>query len=205
MVARDDARVIGRTAAVLAIVVAVSTACGSGSAALGSGAGASATVSLAPSTAPAATPARGGIGGIVTRLIPNGVVIESEGRPLEVSLASPVEVWKETSVPPSALEVGDRLYITGTPGTPFLARNVWANVAQLDGVIRAIDATGMMVELRPNGGIERIDLSQYAQFGPVGGGAKLTRADLTVGREVALVVYRPPNGGPARATRIWIW
>ena len=110
---------IGQATTVLAIAVALLTACASGSAALGPGAGAGATVSVAPSTAPAAAPARGGIGGIVTRLIPNGVVIESDGRPIEVNVASAVEVWKETSVSPSALEVGDRLYITGTPGTAF--------------------------------------------------------------------------------------
>lgn len=137
------------------------------------------------------------------QLIPNGVVVESEGQRIEIDLRDVAEVWKETLVAPGALELGDRLYVNGTAGVPFKARYVWANIAQLDGVVRAVDATGIDLELRPHGVIERIEFSQYVQFGSADGSVRFARSDLVVGRQVGLVVYRPRDGLPARATRIW--
>lgn len=161
-----------------------------------------AAASASPNASPEFDPGSGFTSGRVIRLIPNGVVIGSEGREIEVSLDRVVDVWKETSVPASAIEVGDGLSISGTAGSPFVARYVWANIGQIDGVIRAIDATGMDLETRPNGHVQRIDFSQHVEFGTVYGLRKVTRADLVVGRQVGLVVYRP-SAGPLRATRVW--
>lgn len=161
-------------------------------------------VSASPRASPQISPAAGALGGWVIRLVPNGVVIETEGREIEVNLGTVIDVWKETSVPASALEVGDRLFINGTGGSPFVARHVWANIAQIDGVIRAIDHTGMDLEVRPSGQVWRVDLSQFIEFGTADGSRQMTRADLVIGREVGLVVYRP-SAGPLRATRVWMW
>ena len=148
-------------------------------------------------------PGRGFVGGRVIRLIPGGVVVDSAGRQIEVSLSGIVDVWKETSVAASAIEVGDDLYINGTDGSPFVAKHIWANIGRIDGIIREIDATGMLVDiqLRQGGSVlKRIDFSPYLEYGAAG--IKLTRSDLVVGRVIGAVIYGRP-GGPLRATRVW--
>jgi hypothetical protein len=166
-----------------------------------------ASLTSSPSAMPTASasyvPGPNSLGGRVVRLVPSGVVVETEGREVEVSLGSVVDVWKETSVPASALEVGDDLDVNGTGGSPFVARYVHANIGRRDGVIRAIDSTGMIVErLPPKGGLERIDFSNYVEYLAADGTWRVTRADLVVGRTIGAVVYRP-RVGPVRATRIW--
>ena len=135
------------------------------------------------------------VSGRVVRLIPGGVVVDSADRLIEVSFSSIVDVWRETSVAPSAIEVGDDLFISGG--------HVSANIGRIDGVIRAIDATGMLVEVRLRWGgsvLQRIDFSPYIEYGA--GTVKLSRSDLVVGRTIGAVIYGRP-GGPLRATRIW--
>ena len=132
-------------------------------------------------------------------------MVDSAGRQFEVDLKLVIDVWKETSVPASAIDVGDDLFINGTDSAPFVARYVYANIGRIDGVIQAIDATGMLIEVSgPYGprGSQRIDFSPYIEYGSVDGSMKLTRADLVVGRAIGAVVYRPPVG-PLRATRVW--
>ena len=51
-----------------------------------------------PRATPEFHPGRGFVGGRVIRLIPGGVVVDSAGRQIEVSLSGIVDVWKETSV-----------------------------------------------------------------------------------------------------------
>jgi hypothetical protein len=137
------------------------------------------------------------LSGRVVRLVPGGVVVDSAGRQIEVSFSAMVDVWKETSVPASALEVGDDLFIDGG--------HVYANIGRIDGVIREIDATGMLVDvqLRPAGSVlQRIDFSPYIEYGTADGSVQLTREDLVVGRVIGAVIYGR-LGGPLRATRIW--
>jgi hypothetical protein len=168
-----------------------------------------------PTAAPSATPTASrpfvpgpdSVGGRVVRLVPGGIVIETEGREVDVKLESVVDVWKETFVPASALEVGDDVFANGTAGVPFVARHVDANIGRLDGVVRAIDATGLDldVQLRWAGApsvLTRVDFSPYIEYGAPAAGVRLTRADLVVGRTIGAVVYRP-RVGPLRATRIW--
>src|SRR5438309_1554048 len=156
-----------------------------------------------PRATPEFYPGPGFVGGRVIRLIPGGVVVDSAGRQIEVSLSGIVDVWKETSVAASAIEVGDDLYINGTDGSPFVAKHIWANIGRIDGIIREIDATGMLVDiqLRQGGSVlKRIDFSPYLEYGAAG--IKLTRSDLVVGRVIGAVIYGRP-GGPLRATRVW--
>ncbi len=137
------------------------------------------------------------LSGRVVRLIPGGMVVDSAGRQIEVSFSAIVDVWKETSVAASAIEVGDDLFINGG--------HVTANIGRIDGVIREIDATGMLIEVRLRQGgsvVQRIDFSPYIEYGAPAAGLHLTRADLVVGRAIGLVIYGRP-GGPLRATRIW--
>jgi hypothetical protein len=127
------------------------------------------------------------------------MVIDSAGRQFEVSFSNIVDVWKETSVATSAIEVGDDLFISDG--------HVWANAGRIDGVIRQVDATGMLVDVSsPYGprGLQRIDFSPYIEYGRADDGVRLTRTDFVVGREIGAVIYRRP-GGPLRATRIWFW
>lgn len=156
-----------------------------------------------PSPAPLFQPAANSLSGRVVQVIPGGVIIDSAGRQVEVSLSQATEIWKETSVLSSAIEVGDDLSINGTQGTPFEAQYVWANIGRIDGVIKQIGNADMLIEVSVRSGgttLERAEFSPYIAFGA--GGAKMTRADLYVGRAVSAVVYRP-RGGTLRITRIW--
>jgi len=137
--------------------------------------------------------------GRVARLIPGGMVVDSAGREVEVSFSNIVDVWKETSVAASAIEVGDVLFVGGG--------HVWANGGRIDGVIQEIDATGMLIDVRgPYGprGLQRVDFSPYIEYGRVDDSVRLTRADFVVGREIGTVIYGRA-GAPLRATRIWFW
>ena len=140
------------------------------------------------------------------RLIPGGVVLDSAGQEYSVDLRSATEIWKETSVPASAIAVGDDLFITGTPGSPFVAMNVWADIGVLAGVIKDIDKSGMLVEVHAVQGAvgdQRIDFSPHIVFGAPSAGIATARDDLVVGRAIGMVVFRPQTG-PLRATRIWL-
>ena len=163
----------------------------------------------APTSTPSPSPAfqadASPVSGRVVRLIPDGVIIDSAGRQIEVSLSQATEIWRETSVPSSAIEVGDDLFVTGTVGPPFVARSVWANIGRIDGVIKQIGSTDMLLDVRVRSGgttLQRVELSPYIAYGSADGTMKLTRADLYVGRAVGAVVYAP-RGGPLRITRIW--
>ena len=198
-----------RFALIALTLAAFLVACGRVSAASGTPSLATASpttvASASPTASPEFHPGPNSLSGRVVRLVPSGVVIEAEGREVEVNLGLVVDVWKETSVPASALEVGDDLFVNGTGGSPFVARYVYANIGRIDGVIRAIDATGMDVEVLSRTTslhVERIDFSAYVEFGAPAAGLKVTRADLVVGRTIGAVVYRP-RVGPLRATRIW--
>jgi hypothetical protein len=165
---------------------------------------ATATVTTStPSPSPAFQADASPVSGRVVRLIPDGVIIDSAGRQIEVSLSQANEIWRETSVPSSAIEVGDDLFVTGTVGPPFVARSVWANIGVIDGVIKQIGSTDMLIDVRVRSGgaaLQRVEFSPYIEYGA--GNVKLTRADLYVGRAVSAVVYAP-RGGPLRITRIW--
>lgn len=186
------------------IVAIVTTACSLGA---GSGAGAPAASPRPSVTASAVAefqPGPGSLSGRVVRIVPDGLVVDSADHEVSVDLKLVVDVWKERSVPASAIEVGDSVFINGTEGSPFVARYVWANIGRIDGVILAIDSLGMDVQVRNAAGTrtERVEFSAYVQYGAVDGSVKLSRADLVVGRTIGAVVYRPPLG-PLRATRIW--
>jgi hypothetical protein len=190
-------------------VAALLVAGGRAGAAAGSVSVASASPTTHPSASPTATmefhPGSGSLSGRVVRLTPGGLLVDSAGHELNVDLRLVVDVWKETSVPASAIEIGDNLFINGTAGSPFVAKYVWANIGHVDGVIRAIDATGMLVEVHLRWGgsvLQRIDFSPYIEYGAPAARLPLTRADLVVGRAIGVVIYGRP-GGPLRATRIW--
>ncbi len=180
-------------------------ACGRLTPASGTNPSGEASRSASPTASQEFHPGPDSLSGRVVRLLPSGVVVESAGREVEVSLASVVDVWKETSVPASAIEIGDALFVNGTLGSPFVARYVSANIGRIDGVIRTLDATGMVVEVHLRTGAivsQRIDFSPYIEYGAADGSVKLTRAELVVDRTIGVVVYGRP-GETLRATRIW--
>jgi hypothetical protein len=156
------------------------------------------------SSSPTLQPGPTSVSGRVVRLIAEGAVISSAGQEIEVSFSRVIDVWRETSVAPTAIELGDDLFVNGAGGSPFLAAHISANIGRLDGVVREIDDIGMLVEvdLRGSGAtLRRIDFSRYIEYG-YPGGPQMTRADLAVGRTIGAVIYGRP-GGPLRATRIW--
>lgn len=158
-----------------------------------------------PTATPTYDPAPNSLSGRVVRVVSGGVIVESESREVAVDLASVLDVWKETSVPASAIEVGDDVSLNGTAGSPFVARYVWADIGRIDGVIREIDSTGMVVDVQRKDGssvVKRIDFSAYVEYGASDGSVKVTQADLVVGRQIGAVVYEPRSTVP-RATRIW--
>jgi hypothetical protein len=159
-----------------------------------------------PSSSPAFQPGPNSVSGRVVRLIAGGAVLNSAGQEIEVSFSRVIDVWRETSVAPTAIEVGDDLFVNGTGGSPFTAAYISANIGRIDGVIREIEDVGMLVEVDLRGGgttLRRIDFSPYIEYG-YPGGPRLTRADLVVGRTIGAVIYGRP-GGPPRATRVWFW
>ncbi len=132
-------------------------------------------------------------------------MIDTDGRESTVDLRQAVDVWRETSVPASEIAVGDDVFISGVLGSPFVATYVWANIGRVDGVIQAVDNTGMDVEVKLRAGgtrMQRIAFSAYVEFGAPG--IKTARADLVAGRTIGMVVYGPPTGA-IRATRVWLW
>lgn len=184
-------------------------ACGGvGAGAAAASAGGVPTAIPAPASAgstPGFSPASASLSGRVVRITASGPVVDSAGREATVDMSRVVDVWKETSVLASAIEIGDDLLLNGTAGSPFIARYVWANIGRIDGVIRELDATGMRidVQLRSGGSVlQRVDFSRYIEYGSPDATVKLTREDLVVGRAVGAVTYGR-SGEPLRATRIW--
>jgi hypothetical protein len=136
------------------------------------------------------------LSGRVVQLVPGGIIVDSGDRQIQLSFGTMVDVWRETSVPKAALEVGDEVFIADG--------HVFANIGRVDGVIREIDATGLVVDLQIRSGgsaTRRIDFSAYIEYG-YAGGAILKRDDLVAGRAIGAVIYGRA-GGPLRATRIW--
>ena len=175
----------------------------------GTASAASASPTVAPSGSPTATPqfhpGSSSLSGRVIALTPGGLVVDSAGRNVDVDLTTVVDVWKERSVPASAIDVGDDLFINGTAGSPFMATYVWANIGRIDGVIREIDATGMLIEVQLRSGgvrLQRIEFSPYIEYGAPAAGLRVAPADLVVGRAISAMTYGRP-GGSLRATRIW--
>lgn len=167
-----------------------------------------APASPTPSPTPSYRPGPDSTGGVVVRRTATAVVLESVGRETEVDLSSVINVWRETSVPASAIEVGDRLFVNGTQGPiVFVARYVSANIGRLDGVVISLDGDELVIGLLRFGAPteSRVELSSHVEIvhlvpgGDVPGG----RADLSPGREVGMVLYTPRDALP-RATRIWL-
>lgn len=166
------------------------------------------------SPSPSYRPGPHAAGGTVVRRTPIGVLIQSVDihsvdRSEEIDLRSVIDVWRDTSVPADAIEIGDELSVNGTRSLgAFVARYVWANIGRLDGVIRSIDSVGMTVAYQRAGsapGDARVEFSEYLEVVPPGSTsiASASRADLRVGLVVGMVLYRPREGIP-RATRIWL-
>ncbi|HEX9436418.1 MAG TPA: hypothetical protein VGA16_04570 [Candidatus Limnocylindria bacterium] len=175
---------------------------------VGAAEGIAAAASPTPSPTPSYRPGPSFTSGVVIRRTPTSVVLESVGKETEVDLSSVIDVWKETSVPASAIEIGDRLDVNGTQGpSAFVARYVYANIGRLDGVVISVDGDQMLIGiLRYDAPIERrVKLSAHVEIVNLVGGGQLPagRADLAPGREVGMVLYSPRDALP-RATRIWV-
>jgi hypothetical protein len=170
------------------------------------------TAAPAPS-APAATaspgaattyePGPNSASGRVTRLVADGVVLQTVDGELAVDLAGVRSVWKETDVSPSDLEVGDQLDLNGLRGpTSFQARYVWANIGRFDGIVRTVGGDHLeLVALPPSTRTFQVDLSQHLVV-VRNAVIPATVADLHPGMSIGGVTYRPQNGTP-RATKIW--
>lgn len=162
------------------------------------------TAPAVPSTPTTCVPGTSSLGGRLVRFLGNSLIVDTVERgEVAVDISSVIEVWRETTVEPSSLQPGDDLMIDGTPGTPFVALHIYANIGRIDGVVRAIDVTGMTVEVRAGAGgtrLQRIDFSPFIEYGAPG--QPLSRADLVVGKQIGAVLYDAPGETP-RATRIW--
>ena len=157
-----------------------------------------------PTGSPAFQPGPNFMSGRVVRLTPGGAVLNSAGQEIEVIFSRIIDVWRETFVASTAIQVGDDLFVNGTDGSPFMAAHISANIGRIDGVIRQIDEVGMLVEVQLRWGgtkVQHLDFSPYIEYG-YAGGPKLTRSDLVVGRTIGAVIYGRA-GGLLRATRVW--
>ncbi len=141
--------------------------------------------------------------GVVVRRVPTGVVINlgvapispSGDREIEVDLTSVIDVWKETSVPPSAIEVSDDLMINGTQGANrFVARYAWVNIGRRDGVKPTEREGGAARPLKSGGGSDPLR-TRYA--------ARRTRSvpvSLSTSRSVRVEAERKTGLEPATLT-----
>jgi hypothetical protein len=166
-----------------------------------------------PPSAPAATASRGAAmsyepgpnspSGRVTRLVSDGVVLQTMDGELAVDLAGVRSVWKESEVSSSDLEVGDQLDLNGLRGpTSFQARYVWANIGRFDGIVRAVSGDRLeLVALPPSTRTFQVHLSPHLIV-VRNADIPATVADLQPGMSIGGVMYRPRNGTP-RATKIW--
>jgi hypothetical protein len=197
----------------LFIVAVMAAACSSVPAAaadakaeLSAGGAAAASVRTTSPT-PSFRPGPNSVSGTVVRQTATGIVLRSLDQEIEVDVSSVTDVWKETSVAASAIDIGDEVWVNGTQGlTAFVARYIWVNIGRIDGVVISFNgremALGMLRGERP---VEmRVELSAYVEIVRLGrsGQALGDRWDLTPGRQVGMVTYHPHEGLP-RATRIW--
>lgn len=193
-----------RFALVPALLAASILGCTAAAAAPARSAPPSQSVAVSPSPSPKYEPGPDfASGGSVIRVDASGVVVRNPEGELEVDLTGVRSVWKETEVPPSDLEVGDQLDLSGTrAGSTFRARYVWVNIGRFDGVIRALVGDKLeLVRLPPSTLTFQVELSRYLVV-VRGADIPATVADLHPGMSVGGVVYRPKNGTP-RATKIW--
>lgn len=143
-------------------------------------------------------------GGRLVEIVGSTVIVDTvEHGAVSVDISHVAEVWRETTVETSSLRLGDELMIDGTPGVPYAALHIYANIGRVDGIVHAIDATGMTIEVRARDGsatLQRIDFSPYIEYGTPA--QPQSRTELLVGTQVGAVLYRAPGETP-RATRIW--
>ena len=151
------------------------------------------------------TPSPNFTGGQVLRFDGPRLVLQTydEGRQVEVQveLGQVRSVWRETEVRLSALEVGDELMIAGaSAGDVFFARDIWANIGRMDGVITAIRGETIELDQFTRSGATvstKVTLSPFIQ--PLG---PWRMSDLRPGMTIGAVVYRAKDGS-RRITRIW--
>jgi len=161
-------------------------------------------VAQRPTASPSFEPGPASASGTVIRIEAGGVVIRDVEKELNVDLLGVRSIWKETEVAPSALEVGDELFLNGTrSGSAFQARYVWADIGRFDGILQAVVGQRLqLVRLPPSTSRFEVELSRYVEIIWIDG-APATVADLVPGTNVGGVTYRPKNATP-RATRIWL-
>lgn len=163
------------------------------------------SIIVTPAPRPTPTPAQtyepgpSSIGGAIRALRDAQLTLRTIDGDVDVDLSVVRQVWKETDVQPSALEVRDDLFVNGSwSNGVFVARYVWANIGRLDGVIRSVSGTTIeLLRLAPRSEVVIVELSRYVTFV-----APLTVSDLRPGLTIGAVVYRPKDG-LRRLTRIW--
>lgn len=161
-------------------------------------------VAQRPTASPSFEPGPASASGTVIRIEAGGVMVRNPDADVFVDLSGVRSVWKETEVAPSALEVGDELFLNGErSGSAFRARYAWADIGRFDGILQAVVGQRLqLVRLPPSTSRFEIELSQYVEIIWIDG-APATVADLEPGTTIGGVTYRPRNAVP-RATRIWL-
>jgi hypothetical protein len=158
-----------------------------------------------PVPATSFTPSPNFTGGRVVRFDGPRLVLQTweEDRQIEVQveLGQVRSVWRETEVRLSALETGDELMVAGTSAGPlFYARDIWANIGRMDGVITGIRGETIELDQLTRSGATvstSVTLSPFIQqLGP------WRMSDLRAGMLIGAVVYRAKDGS-RRITRIW--
>jgi hypothetical protein len=117
---------------------------------------------------------------------------------VRIDLSEIRDVWRETSIPPSALEIGDDLFINGYRTTSgFTATYVYANIGRIDAVIRSIDGDALeLAPTRTGAPLVRAVVSSFLRSD------SLTLAQVRPGDTIGAVVYRG-RGEDMRITKMW--
>jgi len=152
-----------------------------------------------PTPSPVFAPGPRSIVGTISRVGGHELTLATvEEGSVRVDLTNVRDIWRETSVDTSALEIGDDLFVNGYRApSGFVAFYVDANIGRIDGVIRSIDGDTLEVTpLRPGAPTWRLVMSRYLRSD------SLALADVGVGDTIGAVVYRP-RSGIRRITKMW--
>jgi len=160
----------------------------------------------APGPRPGETDPTFASGTVIARELAGLVVSYGAGqRAVRVSPAT--EIWKETDVDYSNVELGDTVHVSGLPlaDGSLQAKSIWVNIGRFDGEIQAVLPDRVSILTARHQQHWTVEFSPYLEVvHPSGAPLAGHTSALKAGQRVGGVVVRRRDG-TRRATRIWVF